>query len=79
LDGNMPLRAVRQPETALYDIVKAFLERQGFEVKGEIRGCDIVAVRGAEPPVLVITELKLGFSLELVGHLPRSMPYLLRC
>jgi hypothetical protein len=35
-------------------------------VKGEVCGCDIVAVRGAEPPVLVITELKLGLSLELV-------------
>lgn len=62
----MPSRAVRQPETALYDIVKTFLERQGFEVKGEVCGCDIVAVRGGELPALVITELKLGFSLELV-------------
>jgi hypothetical protein len=62
----MPSRAARHPETALYDIVKAFLERQCFEVKGEVCGCDIVAVRGGEPPALVITELKLGFSLELV-------------
>ena len=62
----MPSRATCQPETALYDAVKAFLERQGLEVKGEVCGCDVVAVRGAEPPVLVITELKLGLSLELV-------------
>ena len=62
----MPIRAARQPETALYDAVKTFLERQGFEVKGEVCGCDIVAVRGGEPPILVITELKLGLSLELV-------------
>jgi hypothetical protein len=62
----MPPNAARQPETALYDVVKAFLERQGFEVKGEVCGCDIVAVRGGESPVLVVTELKLGFSLELV-------------
>lgn len=53
-------------ETALYPAVKAFLEAQGFQVKGEIRGCDIVAVRGAEPPILVIAELKLGFNLQLV-------------
>ena len=53
-------------ETALYPAVKSFLEAQGFEVKGEIRGCDIVAVRGAEPPILVIAELKLGFNLQLV-------------
>jgi hypothetical protein len=46
--------------------VKAFLEAQGFEVKGEVCGCDIVAVRAGEPPLLVITELKLAFSLELL-------------
>jgi hypothetical protein len=51
-------------ETALYAPVKAFLERQGYEVKAEIRGCDLVARRGNEPPVIV--ELKLRFSLALV-------------
>lgn len=53
-------------ETALYGPVNSFLEAQGFEVKGEVCGCDIVAVRADEPPVLVITELKLSFSMELV-------------
>ncbi len=53
-------------ETSLYLPVKTFLEAQGFEVKGEICGCDLVAVRGDEPPLLVIAELKLSFSLELV-------------
>src|SRR5438067_4217666 len=51
-------------EAALYRPVKAFLEAQGFAVKGEVRGCDIVARRGGEPPVIV--ELKLRFSLALV-------------
>ena len=51
-------------ETDLYAPVKAFLEAQGYEVKGEIEGCDVVAVRGEEPPVIV--ELKAGFSLPLV-------------
>ncbi|WP_206675084.1 DUF2161 family putative PD-(D/E)XK-type phosphodiesterase [Alteripontixanthobacter muriae] len=46
--------------------MKRFLEAQGFEVKGEVCGCDLVAVRGPEPPLLVITELKLSFTLELV-------------
>jgi len=54
------------PETALYDAVKAFLARQGFDAKGEICGCDIVAVRAGEPPLVVVTELKRAFSLELV-------------
>jgi hypothetical protein len=51
-------------EAALYLPVKAFLERQGYEVKGEVRGCDLVARRGDEPPLIV--ELKLRFNLALV-------------
>jgi hypothetical protein len=51
-------------EAALYLPVKQFLERQGYEVKGEVRGCDLVARRGDEPPVIV--ELKLRFNLALV-------------
>jgi hypothetical protein len=53
-------------ETALYAPVKSFLESQGFAVKGEICGCDVVGVRPGEPPILVIAELKLSFTLELV-------------
>jgi len=51
-------------ESDLYAPVKALLEGQGFVVKGEVRGCDVVAVRGAEPPVVV--ELKRTFGLGLV-------------
>jgi hypothetical protein len=51
-------------EAALYPPVKAFLEKQGYEVKGEVRGCDLVARRADEPPVIV--ELKLRFNLALV-------------
>jgi hypothetical protein len=54
------------PETALYPIVKRFLEAAGFEVKGEICGCDIVAVRNDEPPRLAIVEMKVGFTLDLL-------------
>jgi len=53
-------------ETSLYVPVKRFLEAEGFAVKGEICGCDLVALRGDEPPIVVIGELKLGFNLELV-------------
>jgi hypothetical protein len=55
-----------ESETALYTPVKRFLQAQGFEVKGEICGCDLVALRGDEPPVVVVGELKLRFNLELV-------------
>jgi hypothetical protein len=51
-------------ETALYAPVKAFLEARGYEVKGEVRGCDVVARRGDEAPVVV--ELKLRFNLGLL-------------
>ncbi|MEO0912058.1 MAG: DUF2161 family putative PD-(D/E)XK-type phosphodiesterase [Pseudomonadota bacterium] len=51
-------------EADLYAPVKAYLEAQGFEVKAEIGACDLMAVRGDEPPVIV--ELKLTFSLALV-------------
>ena len=53
-------------ETALYLPVKRFLERLGFTVKGEIGGCDLVALNGDDPPIVVIGELKLSFNLELV-------------
>ncbi|GGA05225.1 DUF2161 domain-containing phosphodiesterase [Neptunicoccus cionae] len=51
-------------ETDLYEPVKAFLEGQGYEVKAEVRDCDVVAVRGGEDPVVV--ELKLQLSLALL-------------
>lgn len=50
-------------ETDLYPPIKALLESQGFEVKGEVGAVDVVGVRGDEAPVLV--ELKTGFSLSL--------------
>ena len=51
-------------ETDLYAPVKAFLEEQGFDVKAEIHGCDLVALRDGDPPLIV--ELKKRFTLELV-------------
>jgi hypothetical protein len=50
-------------ETDLYPPIKSFLEDQGYVVKSEVGAADVVAIRGAEPPVVV--ELKLGFSLAL--------------
>ena len=53
-------------ETALYAPVKTFLEDLGYTAKGEVCGCDIVAVRPGSSPLLVIAELKLSFTLDLV-------------
>jgi hypothetical protein len=56
----MPIRS----ETELYEPVKQALERLGYEVKAEVNHCDVVAVRGEEPPVIV--ELKRSFNLPLL-------------
>ncbi|MEJ6404741.1 DUF2161 domain-containing phosphodiesterase [Yoonia sp. 2307UL14-13] len=50
-------------ETALYAPIKAHLQRQGYDVKGEVGAVDLAARRGDEAPIVV--ELKLGFSLAL--------------
>ncbi|MBL6081482.1 hypothetical protein JMJ56_26170 [Belnapia sp. T18] len=59
-------KPVRTPETSLYAVVKSHLERLGYQAKGEVCGCDIVAIRPDEPPFVVITELKLGLTLDLI-------------
>jgi hypothetical protein len=53
-------------ETTLYLPVKRFLEKLGYSVKGEIGGCDLVALAGDEPPIVIVGELKLSFNLELI-------------
>lgn len=53
-------------ETDLYPPLKRHLENLGFTVKGEVGGCDIVALGPDEPVRVVIAELKTSFSLELV-------------
>jgi hypothetical protein len=55
-------------ETELYEPVKRMLEQQGYAVKGEVNGCDLVAWRKdeAEP---VIVELKTAFNLQLLYQL----------
>ncbi len=52
------------PETDLYLPVKRHLEAQGYTVKAEVKGCDVVAVRGNEIPVIV--ELKQSLTLALL-------------
>jgi len=51
-------------ETDLYPPIKQFLESQGFEVKGEINNCDVVALRGEEEPIII--ELKLSLNLNVI-------------
>ncbi len=50
-------------ESDLYAPVKALLQRQGYDVKGEVGKADLVARRGADETVIV--ELKLRLTLTL--------------
>ncbi|MCM3748116.1 DUF2161 family putative PD-(D/E)XK-type phosphodiesterase [Paenibacillus pasadenensis] len=56
--------AVRE-EAELYRPVKAYLEQQGYEVKGEVMNCDLVAMRPGESDLLIV-ELKKTFTLALL-------------
>ncbi len=51
-------------ESDLYLPLKRFLGSQGYEVKGEVHDCDVLAVRGEEVPVAV--ELKLSLNLDVI-------------
>ncbi|MDF2718223.1 MAG: putative phosphodiesterase [Paenibacillus sp.] len=51
-------------ETELYEPVKRYMEALGFEVRGEVHHCDLVAIRGNEPPIIV--ELKKTFNIPLL-------------
>jgi hypothetical protein len=61
-------------ETTLYLPIKRFLEGLGFEVKGEVCGCDVVALDKGAPAAVVIAELKLAFTLELVLQAVDRLP-----
>ncbi len=51
-------------EAELYPPLKRFLMQQGYDVKGEVQNCDVVAARGGEP--VVVVELKLSINLTVV-------------
>lgn len=53
---------MRLREADLYPPIKAHLQRQGYDVKGEVGAADVVGRRGDD---LIVVELKLGFSLAL--------------
>ena len=51
-------------ETELYSPVKSYLESRGYEVKAEVKSCDVVARKKGAP--LLVVELKLGLTLQLI-------------
>jgi len=50
-------------EKDLYRPIQRYFSREGFEVYGEVKDCDMVAVRGDE---IAIIELKLTLSVDLL-------------
>lgn len=57
--------AAKIHETDLYRPVHDYLEALGYNVQGEVKGCDMAAIRGDE---LVIVELKTSFNLKLLSQ-----------
>ncbi len=51
-------------EVDLYPPLKKYLVQQGYEVKGEVQNCDVIAVRGTES--IVVVELKLSLNLTVL-------------
>ena len=59
-------------ETDLYPPLKAWLENQGYTVRGEVGRCDIAAEREDE---LIAVELKLRASLALLAQAAERQEY----
>ncbi|MEC0126818.1 DUF2161 domain-containing phosphodiesterase [Paenibacillus pabuli] len=54
-----------QYETELYSPVKAFFERRGYDVKAEVKHCDLVGVKPDQNEPLIV-EMKKTFNLSLL-------------
>ncbi|CAM4519465.1 DUF2161 family putative PD-(D/E)XK-type phosphodiesterase [Paenibacillus typhae] len=52
-------------ETELYAPLKAYFERYGYSIKGEVRTCDLVGLRDGEDQPLIV-EMKKTFNLALL-------------
>lgn len=68
-------------ESDLYPALKSFLETQQYEVKGEVRGCDVMAMRGDEQALIVELKLSLNLTvlLQAVNRLALSPLVILAC
>lgn len=63
LESGNPIVMSIQRENMLYPPVKAYFRELGYTVRGEVNGCDLVAMRDDQ---LIIVELKRTFNLDLV-------------
>lgn len=58
-------KPVKIHETDLYKPVHDYLEGLGYNVQGEVKGCDLAALMGED---LVVVELKTSFNLKLLAQ-----------
>lgn len=66
-------RAVKIPERSeadLYPIAARYFSSRGFTVKGEVCGCDLVAVQG---DTIIVAELKMTFNIKLLYQSVRRL------
>lgn len=57
-------------EADLYPVVQSFFSAQGYTVKGEVCGCDLVAVNGDD---IIVAELKITFNIKLLYQAVRRL------
>jgi len=62
---KIPDGKVKIYETDLYKPVSDYLESLGYRVQGEVKDCDLAAIKGDE---LVVVELKTSFNLKLLSQ-----------
>ncbi len=62
---GVPAQAMIKPprESDLYAPVRDYLVRNGYTVRGEVKSCDITAVKGDD---LIVVELKRHLSTDLL-------------
>ncbi len=61
--GDNLARVVKIREADLYKPVHDYLEALGYDVQGEVKDCDLVAIKDDE---LLVVELKTSFNLKLL-------------
>lgn len=64
----------RPREASLYPAVKQFLVQRGYDPKGEVGHCDVVATSPAEPGRLIIVEMKRSLTLDLLLQATDRLP-----
>lgn len=54
---------MKHKESELYYPLKEFFENKGFKVQGEVKNCDVVAIK---EDITVVCEMKTSFNLKLL-------------